>query len=87
MSDLSPERLSSFLPKFYFLGVDYFGPLTINLNKRTRRTSGTAKPYGALFTCMTTRAVHLKLAGDMSMNSFILALHCVKARKGHPKII
>ena len=34
---------------------------------------------------MTTRAVHLELAGDMSTNSFILALHCFKARRGHPK--
>ena len=25
MSDLSPERLSSLLPPFYFTGVDYFG--------------------------------------------------------------
>ena len=66
MSNLPPERLSSFLPPFYFTGVDYFGPLTINLNKGTRCTSGTAKRYGALFTCMTTQAVHLELARDMS---------------------
>ena len=56
MSDLPPERLAAFLPPFYFTGVDYFGPLTIKLNKRTRSTSGTAKRYNALFTCVTTRA-------------------------------
>ena len=48
MSDLPPERLSAFLPPFYFTGVDYFGPLTIKLSKGTRRTSGTAKRYGAI---------------------------------------
>ena len=87
MSDLPPERLSSFLPPFYFTGVDYFGPLTIKLNRKTRGTSGTAKRYGALFTCMTTRAVHLELAGDLSTDSFILALRRFKARRGYPKHI
>ena len=87
MSDLPPERISSFLPSFYFTGVDYFGPLAIKLNKGTRRTSGTAKRYGALFTCMTTRAAHLELAGDMSTEYFILALRRFKARRGHPKSI
>ena len=86
MSDLPPERLSSFLPPF-FCGVDYFRPLTIKLNKGTRCTSGTAKQDGALFTCMITRAVYLELTGDMSTDSFILALHRFKARRGHPKSI
>ena len=36
---------------------------------------------------MTTRAVHLELAGDMSKESFILAPRRFKARKGHPKSI
>ena len=84
MSDLPPERFSSLLPPFYFTGVDYFGPSTIKLNKGTRRTSGTAKRYGALFTCLATRAVHLELAGDMLTDSFVLALRRFKARRGHP---
>ena len=62
---LPPERFSAFLLLFYFKGVDYFGPLTVKLNKRTRSTSGKAKRYGTLFTGMTTRAVHLELPGDM----------------------
>ena len=87
MSDLPPERLSAFLPPFYFMGVDYFGPLTIKLNKGTRSTPGTAKQYGTLFTCMTTQFVHLEPTGYMSTDSFILVLRCFKARKGHPKSI
>ena len=87
MRDLPSERLSPFLPSFYFTGVDYFGPLTIKLNKRTRSTARAAKRYGALFTCMTTRAVRLELAGVMSTDSFILVLRRFKARRGRPKSI
>ena len=87
MSDLPSERLSAFLPSFYFTGVDYFGPLTIKLNKRTRSTGGAAKWYGALFTCMATRAVRLEPAGVMTTDSFILALRRFKARRRHPKSI
>ena len=36
---------------------------------------------------MTTRAVHLELAGDMSTDSFILVLRRFKVCKGHPKSI
>ena len=36
---------------------------------------------------MTTRAVHLELAGDMLTDRFILALHRFRARRGHPKSI
>ena len=86
-SDLPPERLSSFLTSLYFMGVDYFGPITITLNKGTRCTSGTVKRCGALFTCMTTRAVHLELAGDMTTDIFILALHRFTVKRGHAKSI
>ena len=67
------------------MGVDYFGSLTAKLNKGTRSTSGIAKRYGELFTCMTTQAIHLELTGDMSTDSFILALHRFIARRGNPK--
>ena len=36
---------------------------------------------------MTTRALHLELAGDMPTDSFILALRRFKARRGHPESI
>ena len=36
---------------------------------------------------MITRALHLELVGDLSTDSFILALRRFKARRGHPKSI
>ena len=36
---------------------------------------------------MLTQTVHLELAGDMSTDSFILALRRFKSRRGHPESI
>ena len=36
---------------------------------------------------MLTQSVHLELAGDMSTDSFILALRHFKSRRGHPENI
>ena len=87
MVGLYPERRSSFLPTFYFIKVDYFGPLTIKLNKGTRHPSRTAKRYGIIFTYVTTQTVHLKLAGDISTDSFMLSLCRFKTSRGHPESI
>ena len=56
-------------------------------SKRTQFTSGHNKHYGAVFTCLTTRPTHLVLAGDLSTDSFILALKRFIARRGQPKVM
>lgn len=56
MSDLPIDRLTPDLPPFSYNGVDYFGPIEV------RRRHGMAKRYGVLFTCLTTREVHLEVA-------------------------
>ena len=40
-----------------------------------------------MLTCLTTRATHLELAGDLSTDSFILALKRFIARRGQPKVV
>ena len=40
-----------------------------------------------MFKCLTTRAVHLEIAGDMSTDSFILALRQFISRRGPTDII
>ena len=42
------------------------------------------KRWRYLFKCLTTRAAHLKLAGDLSTDSFIMALRRFCGR-GNPK--
>ena len=79
MASLPKERLALCEPPFTNAGVDYFGPMYV---KRGRVTE---KRWGCLFTCLTTHAVHLELAGDMSTDSFIMALRRFHGRRGNPK--
>ena len=59
----------------------------MKLSKRTRSNQAAAKRYGVLFTCLTARAVHLEIAGDMSTDSFIFALRRFVSRRGPIDII
>ena len=45
------------------------------------------KWYRVIFMCISTRAIHLELAGNLSTDSFILALRYFISRWGHPKQI
>ena len=40
-----------------------------------------------MFTCLTTRATHFELAGDLSIETFILALKGFITRRGQPKVM
>ena len=87
MNDLPEARLAINEPPFTNTGIDYFGPLTIKQGRRTRSTDGTSKRYGAIFTCLSTRAVHIELVGNLSTDNFILAFRRFLSRRGHPKNI
>ena len=87
MSDIPKERLENNCKPFSHTGVDFFGPISVKLSRKTRANSATAKGYGALFTCLTTRAIHIEVCNDLSTDSFILALRRFKARRGQVKSI
>ena len=53
-----------------------FGPLII----KERRSE--LKRYGALFTCFSSRAVHIEVTNSLDADSFILALRRFMARRG-----
>ena len=59
MGDVPKERVSVGDKPFLNTDLDYFGPYHVKMNKKTRSNAGTAKRYGLLFTCLTTRAVHI----------------------------
>ena len=64
---------------FAVTGVDFAGPLLYRANKKSTR-----KAYVALYTCATTRAVHLKLSKSMEADEFKRGLKEFVARRGTP---
>ena len=81
MAPLPAQRVTPCETPFTNVGVDYFGPLY------TKSGRSTVKRYGCLFTCMSTRAVHLEVAHSMGQDSFLSALLRFIARRGKPKIM
>ena len=79
MADLPEERLKSDKPAFSYIAIDVFGPLTVK-NYRSE-----IKRYGCLFTCMTTRAVHVEKLNSLDADSFINAFRRFIARRGIPE--
>ena len=63
---------------FSTCGVDYFGPLMVKGN------DGPTKEWVILFTCFTTRAVHLELVLDMTTSTFLMAFRLFISRRGTP---
>ena len=53
---------------FAYTRVDYFSPFVIC------QKHSSIKRNGCLFTCLTSRAIHLELAADLTADSFITML-------------
>ncbi|XP_072182239.1 uncharacterized protein [Diadema setosum] len=79
MADLPDARMAPFTPPFHFTSDDYFGPFQVKVGRNK-----TTKHYGALFTCLNTRAVHLELAVDCSTMEFLQVLRRFKSIRGLP---
>ena len=56
-------------------------------NREIRSTKALTKRYGVIFTCLATRAIHIELAGDLSTDSFLLALRRFISRRGNVKVM
>ena len=80
MADLPVCRLDAGTPPFSQSACDFFGPIEIGLPRNR-----TAKRWGALFTCLVTRAVYLDLAASLSSDDFLLLLRRFIALYGKPK--
>ena len=82
MAPLPEVRLGSSLRCFACCGVDFAGPFVVKI---TRKVS--AKRYLCLFTCASTRAVHLEVAFSLDTASFLNAFSRMVARRGKPEVV
>ena len=81
MADLPKERLGYLEPPFSNCGVDYFGPFFVSI----RRSS--EKRWAFLFTCLTTRAIHLEIISSMDTSACVAGIERFIARRGMPNEI
>lgn len=79
--DLPSERVSED-PPFTHVGLDFAGPLFINEGNSDQGDS--KKVYICLFTCASTRAVHLELCRSLNVQEFLLAFRRFASRRGLP---
>jgi Pao retrotransposon peptidase/Protein of unknown function (DUF1759)/Family of unknown function (DUF5641)/Integrase zinc binding domain len=81
MGQLPKFRLESNVYPFQNTGLDYFGPVEVVV-KRSR-----VKRYVALFTCLSTRAIHLEVADSLTTSSCLMAIRRFVGRRGCPNEI
>ncbi|XP_062556742.1 uncharacterized protein LOC134221567 [Armigeres subalbatus] len=78
MGNLPAARLAAFARPFSYVGVDYFGPISVAVGRRLE------KRWGVLITCLTIRAIHVEIAHSLNADSCIMALRNFMARRGVP---
>ncbi|XP_058820314.1 uncharacterized protein LOC131682669 [Topomyia yanbarensis] len=78
MAPLPVQRITPYKRPFSFTGIDYFGPVLVTVGRRTE------KRWIALFTCLTTRAVHLEVAHSLTTQACVMAIRRFTCRRGVP---
>ena len=80
MADLPADRAEC-SPPFTYCGVDLFGPFVV----KERRSL--IKRYGAIFTCLSSRVIHIEMACTLSTDSFIQCLRKFMAIRGPIRLL
>ena len=78
MSNLPSERLDSCERAFTYTGFDIFGPFYVISGRHE------VKMYGLIFTCFTTRAVHIEVLASLETDAFLNAFVRFISRRGAP---
>ena len=80
MAELPKERCEPSAP-FCHCAVDCFGPFCVKEGRKL------LKRYGCLFTCLSSRAIHIEVIHSMSTDSFINALRRLMSIRGPIKLL
>ena len=75
MADLPEDRVAATAP-FTYVAVDFFGPFVVKEGRNA------LKRWGVIFVCMSSRAVHVETANELSTDSFINCLRRFKSIRG-----
>ncbi|XP_062558269.1 uncharacterized protein LOC134223145 [Armigeres subalbatus] len=78
MAPLPDQRLVPNMRPFSFVGIDYFGPISVTVGRRSE------KRWVALLTCFTTRAIHMEVAHSLTSQACIMAIRRFICRRGVP---
>ena len=82
---LPPERVSE-EPPLINMGLDFAGPLYMRIPSQSEGKES-EKVYVALFSCASTRAVHLELVENLSVPIFLQAFRRFTSQRGLPSTI
>ena len=80
MANLPKERMSE-EPPFIYCGVDLFGSLLVKDGQKE------VKRYGALYTCLSSRAIHSEVVYSLSTDLFIMSLRSFVGCRENVKMI
>ena len=81
MANLPKKRLTPENPPFTPVRVDYFGHLYVQQGRSH------VKRYLCVFTCLTTRAVHIKITSSLDTDPFTNALCRFISLRGNPSSV
>ena len=81
ITDLPRERVEKVDFSFIYVGVEYFGPIEVKYMRKT------LKRWVCVFTCLSTRAIHLEMVISLDADSCLSAFTHFVARRGHPSTI
>ena len=74
------ERLKP-APAWDSTALDFFGPFKVK-DEVKKKTTG--KAYGLIFNCLATRAVHVDISPDYSIEKFLMVLQRFVSIRGYP---
>ncbi|XP_058446192.1 uncharacterized protein LOC131427220 [Malaya genurostris] len=80
MGSLPAARVTACRP-FAHVGVDYAGPIMVRCSNT--RGARCMKGYIVVFICLSTKAIHLEVAGDLSTDTFLGAFRRMISRRGY----